>query len=198
MEALIDAGLSGQVVWIGAVSDRSKSLRSSPRTNAILTFGGIDGEDHGGLTRWSCVRVEHLYEPETPIRNTRQVSIVSEEETRQIADDAGLPSLDLSLLGANLAIRGIPSFTLVPPSSRLQISGRATLTVDMENLPCNLPAREIEMEHPGLGKGFKAAARRRRGVTAWVEREGLIRLGDTVRLFIPSQPAWPGRTALLD
>jgi hypothetical protein len=28
-------------------------------------------------------------------------------------------------------------------------------------------------------------------VTAWVEREGVIALGATLRLHIPDQPVWP-------
>jgi hypothetical protein len=27
-------------------------------------------------------------------------------------------------------------------------------------------------------------------VTAWVEREGVLRLGEMLRLHIPDQPAW--------
>ena len=60
----------------------------------------------------------------------------------------------------------------------------------MENRPCTLPARPIEDRHPGFGKAFKAAAAGRRGVTAWVEREGTLTLGETVTLHIPDQPVW--------
>ena len=60
----------------------------------------------------------------------------------------------------------------------------------MENRPCVLPAREIEQDSPGHGPKFKAAAKDRRGVTAWIEREGVLKLGDELRLFIPDQPAW--------
>jgi MOSC domain-containing protein YiiM len=90
-----------------------------------------------------------------------------------------------------LVIEGIPDFTLVPPSSRLQGPDGATLVLDMENRPCHLPAREIEKVHPGKGKAFKSAAQNRRGVTAWVERPGRLALGDTLRLHVPDQPVWP-------
>jgi hypothetical protein len=53
-----------------------------------------------------------------------------------------------------------------------------------------LPAKPIEARHPGMGARFKRAARNRRGVTAWVEREGVIALGATLRLHIPDQPVW--------
>ena len=194
MQALQESGHAGVVEWIGAVGDRDVSLKSSKSAEAHLSFAGLRGEAHSGLTRLSCVRVEDLYVPDTPIRNTRQISILSAEDIEAIANDIGLAKLEPAYLGANLVVRGLPWFTLVPPASRLQFSSGATVTVDMENLPCNLPAREIETDHPGRGKKFKAAARRRRGVTAWVECEGVVRLGDAVRLFVPVQPAWPAQT----
>ena len=55
----------------------------------------------------------------------------------------------------------------------------------VEARPCTLPARPIETRHPGLGARFKAAVRDNRGVTAWVEAEGVMRRGDTLRSFVP-------------
>jgi len=54
-----------------------------------------------------------------------------------------------------------------------------------------LPAKVIDEDAPGFGKAFKSASQGRRGVTAWVEREGVLRLGDVMRLHIPDQPVWP-------
>lgn len=191
MSALMDSAISGTVEWIGVVKDRSKSLRSKSLNKVELTFEGLSGEGHGGAIRKSCARVEDLYELGTPIRNVRQITVLSIEELQQIANQTGLLGIDPCLLGANIVVRGIPHFTLIPPSSRLQFSSGATITIDMENLPCNLPAQEIEEVHPSHGKGFKATAKRQRGVTAWVEREGIVSLGDEVQLYIPTQPAWP-------
>ena len=87
-------------------------------------------------------------------------------------------------------IEGIPDFTFVPPNARLQGENGVTLVVDVENGPCNLPAREIEKDAPGTGLSFKAAAKDRRGVCAWVEREGQLSVGDTLRLHIPAQRSW--------
>jgi hypothetical protein len=60
----------------------------------------------------------------------------------------------------------------------------------MENQPCNLPAKVIAQENPDAGRKFKAAAENKRGVTAWVEREGRVQVGDKVRLHVPDQRAW--------
>ena len=72
----------------------------------------------------------------------------------------------------------------------MQGAGGATVVVDMENRPCSLPARPIEDRHAGFGAKFKAAAKGRRGLTAWVEREGTFTLGEEIRLHIPDQPVW--------
>ncbi len=191
MAAIKNSNQHGVVEWIGAVADREASLRSAKSTSVQLLFSGLEGEDHGGEIRASCVRVEELYPIGTPIRNTRQLTILSAEEIEWIANEIGLEKLNPALLGANMVVRGIREFTRIPPSTRLQFNGCATVTVDMENLPCNLPSREIEMSFPGHGKGFKRAARKRRGVTAWVEREGRVRVGDPVAVYVPVQSEWP-------
>ncbi len=192
MPALINSGLNNIVVeWLGVVPVSSESLRSISQQLVKLTFAGIEGEDHSGLQRPSCTRVKHLYKSGTPIRNTRQMSLLSAEDIAHIGQDIGLDRLDPSLLGANIIIRGIPDFTLVPPSSRLQFQSGATITIDLENLPCHLPAKEIDKHQKGKGHAFKSAAHQRRGVTAWVEREGSISIGEKAQLFIPSQNPWP-------
>lgn len=190
---VLSRSVTGRVAWLGTVPDRDAALPSAVADRLVLGFDGPQGEAHAGLTRPSCSRVTMLYPRETEIRNVRQVTIVSAEELAAIAAEMGLPSLDPRLLGATVAVEGIPDFTHVPPSSRLQGPGGATLVVDMENLPCTLVSREIEAVHPGFGKRWKPAAMGRRGVTAWVERPGTLSVGDSVTLFVPAQRAWaPG------
>ncbi len=152
-----------------------------------VSYAGFEGDWHTGLTRESCVRVRHQYEEGTEIRNTRQVSIVSREDLEQIARNMGVPGLEPEWLGANLLLSGIPNFTLVPPSSRLIFSGGVSLVVDMENQPCTYPAEVIEEHHPGFGGLFAKNAAHLRGVTAWVEKEGVISEGETLALHIPPQ-----------
>ncbi|MDX8347260.1 sulfurase [Cognatiyoonia sp. IB215446] len=190
MPALVQTEITGEVTWIGLVPDRDASLKSRAITSAQLTFAGIPGEAHGGLNRPSCSRVVSQYPKGTEIRNVRQLSVLSAEELAEIADACGLAALDPAMAGASLVISGIPDFTHVPPSSRLQFASGATIVVDMENRPCHLPAKVINADHPGAGDKFKAAAKDKRGVTAWVEREGAVQVGDSVRLHVPDQRAW--------
>lgn len=190
MPALMPTKFEGVISWLGVVRADLGVLPSQAETEVFASFAGVAGEVHGGVTRASCSRVMGQYPRGTEIRNVRQFSVLSAEELALIASGMGLASVDPSLLGASLVIAGIPDFTHLPPSSRLQFEGGATLVVDMENRPCTLPAKEIEAVHAGFGKKFKPAAKDRRGVTAWVEREGVLRVGAKVRLHVPDQRAW--------
>jgi len=190
--ALIPTEHVGTIVWLGHQPDPvvDKVIVACPRDAMPLTFAGYAGESHAGLTRASCGRVLAQYRRGTPIRNTRQLCLVSAEEMAQVAASLGMADFDYAWVGASVVIAGIPDFTHIPPSSRLQAEDGTTLTVDMENHPCPEPAVTIATARPGEGRAFKAAAQGRRGVTAWVEREGTLRLGQQVRLHIPAQRAW--------
>lgn len=189
MPVLKDSGFSGRIEWLGHVP-AGESLRAMAVEELALGFDGIDGGRHAGTNRGSCTRVRNLYPRGTEIRNVRQLTVLAAEELEVIAAEMGLPLLDPALLGANVVLRGIPDFTHVPPSSRLQSATGTTLTIDMENRPCVLPGREIEVEDPGHGAAFKPAAEGRRGITAWVERPGKLAIGDQLTLFVPDQRAW--------
>jgi hypothetical protein len=190
MPALLPTEFEGTITWLGRVLAKPEFMASVPEVEVFAGFAGVDGEVHAGLTRAACSRVAGQYPRGTEIRNVRQFSVISAEELAMIARDMGLPGLAPSLLGASMVISGIPDFSHLPPSSRLQAESGATLVVDMENRPCTLPAKGIEALHPGYGAKFKPAAKDRRGVTAWVEREGVLRVGERVRLHVPDQRAW--------
>lgn len=194
MPALLSTGFSARVVWLGVQRrevGRDLVIHAEPVEEMPLTFAGFAEESHAGLTRPSCSRVQDQHPKGTVIRNVRQLCVVSAEEMAAVATGMGLAAMDYAWVGASLVVEGIPDFTHVPPSSRLQGPDGVTLVIDMENRPCLEPAVTIGKARPGDGKGFKAAAQGRRGVTAWVEREGTLRLGDSLRLHIPDQPAWP-------
>lgn len=191
MPALVPTDFIGEVVWLGAVmSDAREALLSETRDRLDLDFEGLSDAFHAGRTRRSCSRVTDQYPKGTEIHNERQLSVVAAEDLEAIAAAIGLEALDPARLGANIVLRGIPDFSFVPPNARLQGPSGVTITVDMQNLPCQFPARSIQAAHPGHGKGFKAAAAGRRGVTAWVARPGSIALGDELRLHIPAQRPW--------
>ena len=190
MPALKPTSFSAKITWLGHVPDRDASLASEPLEKMDLTWAGVATEAHGGETRPSCTRVKSQHPKGTEIANVRQLTILSAEELAAIAAEMGVDAFNPAWAGISIVIEGIPDFTHVPPSSRLQAESGATIVIDMENRPCHLPAKVIEEEAPGKGKAFKAAALNRRGVTAWVERPGALKVGDTLRLHIPDQPVW--------
>lgn len=181
---------AASVTWLGRVPAAPDGIRSEPADGLALAFEGADGEGHSGLTRASCIRVRNLYTKGTEIRNVRQLSILSEENLAEIAAEMDIDRIDPTWLGASVVIKGVSDFTHVPPSSRLVAASGATLTIDMENLPCGWPEKEIRRHHPDRSERFLEAATGRRGVTAWVEREGWLTLGESLTLFVPTQAAW--------
>jgi len=190
MPALKPTEFRGEITWLGRVADSQKDLQAEGLPEVFASFAGVEGECHSGLTRPSCSRVKQQYPKGTEIANVRQFSVLSQEELDQIAQTMGIEALDPALVGASLVVKGIPNFSHVPPSSRLLGPSGIALVVDMENRPCMLPAKFIDRVHDGKGKAFKSAAVGKRGVTAWVEREGVLALGDTLTLHIPDQPVW--------
>jgi hypothetical protein len=193
MPALVPSDFYGTITWLGRVTRdvgpdliiHGEALEEMP-----LSFAGFESEVHAGLTRPSCSRVLGQYPRGTPIANTRQLSIVSVEEMAEVARELGLLSFDYAWVGASVVVEGIPDLTHLPPSTRIQGESGTTLVVDLENGPCLQPAKTIERERPGHGKRFKEAARGRRGITAWVEREGTLRVGERLRLHLPTQRPW--------
>lgn len=194
MPALMPTDHHATVTWLGSVTDMQRdALMAQSLEEMQLTFAGIPGSVHGGQTRASCSRVTAQYPKGTEIRNERQVSILSEEEIAQIAARMGVDSIDPARLGASIVVRGLPDFSHLPPASRLTAPSGAALCIDMQNRPCVWPGKSLEVQHPGQGKGFLAAAKGLRGVTAWVAAEGALTIGDTLRLHIPDQRPWaPG------
>ncbi len=191
MPALKPTELYATVTWLGHVGDPDPAaIRSAPMQSVDVGFDGIAADVHAGVTRPSCVRVTSQYPEGTEIANVRQFSILSAEELAEIAEGVNLDQIEPEWLGATLVIEGIPDFTHVPPSSRLQSEAGTCLVIDMHNRPCVYPAKEIEKDKPGHGKAFLGAAKDKRGVTAWVEHPGPLAVGDKMRLHVPDQRAW--------
>jgi len=191
MPALVSTEYVGRVLWLGLNEDRAAGLGNRAVEALDLRFSGAVGESRSGLTRGSCGRVVSQYPRGTEIRNVRQLCIMSADELAKIAAEMDVAQLDVALLGVSILLEGIPDFTHIPPSARL-VNEALSITVDMANRPCHLPAKGIEAAMAGKGGLFKAAAKGRRGVTGWVARAGVLKLGDELRLHVPEQRAWEG------
>ena len=160
--------------------------------NALdLTFDGIVGDHHAGATRKAGGR-EPWYPRGTAIRNERQVSLVSADDLTAIARDMGVDTVRPEWLGANLVISGIADFSMLPPRTLLFFDGGVTLKVDGQNAPCKIAGRAVA---EGLGHAdrdetalaFVKAAKRLRGLVAWVEKPGRIEAGAAFEARVPEQ-----------
>lgn len=187
MPLMTRLAFTGRVEALLKSADRSTGLEKSRVGQLTLRFDGIEGDCHGGLTRKADVRTIRQYPRDTPIRNVRQLTLLSAEELAQIAAIMAIPDVKPEWVGANVVTSGIPDLTLLPPSSRLQFPSGATIVVDMENEPCRYPAEIIEKHNPDQKVGFVKAAKHKRGITAWVEREGDVSSGDEITIWIPPQ-----------
>ncbi len=186
-ELLSKAPFMGRVETLLVNPRRDSGLEKSAVPSIRLTFAGIEGDCHGGLVRQSDVRMRKLFADGTEVRNTRQVSILSVEELADIAREMGVPEIRPDWVGANLVTGGIPDLTPLPPSTRLQFPSGATIVVDIENLPCRYPAEVIAKHYPEPALGFVKAAKHKRGLVGWVEREGVVKTGDAIVLWLPPQ-----------
>jgi MOSC domain-containing protein len=185
MPLMTKLAFTGRVEALLKSGDRAKGVEKSRTDRLNLRFDGIEGDCHSGLTRPSDSRTLRQYPRHTPIRNVRQLSLLSLEELADIASIMGVAKVKPEWVGANLVTSGIPDLTLLPPSSRMQFPSGATIVVDMENEPCRYPAEIIERHNPEQKVGFVKAAKHKRGITAWVEREGHVNLGDEIIMWIP-------------
>ena len=174
-------------VYLGLDRD---ALVTTRQAQVEVDFEGFAGDKHAGFTRPADSRTPQ-YPRGTPIRNERQVSIVSLEELSQIAATLELPEILPEWLGANLALQGIPNLTLLSAGTRLTFAQGVVLVVQAENRPCTGPGRVIEAQYQrsGLESAFPKAAMHLRGLVAVVERPGVIAVGDTVRLISRNTPS---------
>ena len=161
-------------------------------TDALdLDFEGIAGDYHRGITRKSGGR-EPWYGRGTEMRNERQVSIVGPHELAQIARKMDLHEIRPEWLGANLVLDGVPMLSMLPSGTMLFFKGGVTLKVDSQNGPCRIAGRAVA-ENAGMADIeagallFPKAAKRLRGLVAWVEKPGRIAAGEDVSVRIPEQ-----------
>jgi len=156
-----------------------------------LGFDGIAGDFHGGTTRRSGGR-EPWYPRGTEMRNERQLSLVAADELAIVAQRMSLEEIKPEWIGANLVIDGVPQLSMLPAGSLLFFKGGVTLKVDGQNKPCRVAGQSIA-EHVGAADRnatallFPKEAKRMRGLVAWVEKPGTIRVGEEISVRVPEQ-----------
>jgi MOSC domain-containing protein YiiM len=175
------------------VAPDQDAIEAQRQPAITLTMAGVEGDRHAGVTMLSGGRTP-AYPRGTEIRNSRQVSLVSVEELGEVAAAMRVPAIEPEWLGANVLLDGIPSLSILPPSTRLFFESGAVLVVEGENGPCTIAGAVIQAAYPevdGLTQLFPKEAIHKRGIVAWVERPGAIAQGDSVRAEIPVLAPYP-------
>ena len=181
--------LHGKVTQILVTSSKD-SFITSPVQEVTTTFEGFPEDRHSGKTRKSGGREKVQYRSGTVIRNNRQWSALSEEELILIAEKMGVNQVKPEWVGANLIFEGIPNFSKLPPLSHIIINPDSPdfvcLIVFEENGPCQHPNKVIAKETQGQPwkSTFMVAAKGLRGTVGWVDRPGIIRVGDEVKVLV--------------
>lgn len=188
-EIIAGRRLKGRVTAV--LQAAGKDFLSAPVEGLDLGFDGIANDFHAGLTRQSGSR-EPWYPRGTEMRNERQLSIVAADELALAAAEMGIDRIEPDWIGANLVLGDIPLLSMLPPRSLIFFEGGVTLKVDGQNAPCRLAGGAIADNFPdrdatSLALSFKDAARRRRGLVAWVEKPGRVTNGEAVTVLLPEQ-----------
>jgi|JI10StandDraft_1071094.scaffolds.fasta_scaffold09386_7 hypothetical protein len=172
--------MSGKVVGL-AICERGR-VESSAVLSLSLNELGIVGDRHAGPTLVAGPRQKGVPRG-TVLPNTRQVSLVSVEESKVIASALGVERLDFTWLAANVALEGVDRLTLVPSGALLEFSGGVVLALEGENEPC-LKVGKVIAAKTGrpIERAFVKAAAQRRGLIARVQRGGTVTLGEEVRV----------------
>ncbi|GIL02954.1 MAG: molybdenum cofactor sulfurase [Alphaproteobacteria bacterium] len=191
----------------GVLKATGRDFVSRPVDRLELTYEGVKGDFHAGLTRRSGSR-EPWYARGTEMRNERQLSILSVEELAAIAEAMGLNRIEPGWIGANIVLEGVEAMTFLPPRTLLMFEGGVTLRVDGANGPCRIAggsiarhlgarrtgggldrqdAAEFDWTKTDLAFAFVEAARMKRGLVAWVERGGAIEPGEDVTVRVWEQ-----------
>lgn len=142
----------GCIEWIG-IAKSSRSPILSADTVSIVD-GGIEGDHH-------C---------RSSGRSKRQVTLIQAEHLPVVASLLGRSSLDPSFLRRNIVVSGINLAALKYQTFRI---GTAVLRGTGNCPPCS------RMEE-NLGPGGYAAMLNHGGITAIVDSQGLVAVGDTI------------------
>lgn len=173
------------------IASDPNSLVSRRVSSVRVLENGLEGDKHQGWFRKADARARH-YPKGTRIWNSRQISIVSEEELALIAKDLGVERVESEWLGANMCLRGVSDVSLLPPRTKIFIPSDdggpdVGLYITAPNKPRVGPGEVIQLNNPhiqGLAVQFPKVAMNKRGVVAVVECRGVVREGTTVSVVI--------------
>jgi hypothetical protein len=175
----------------------SLCINGKPAETITFLLDGPEGDTHRGFSRalsghdGGYIRTSGLQKGGM-VFNWRSWTGLSLEEVGQVEAALGV-SIPEGCLLENIVVEGIPTFSLLPPATRLVFPARAgavsrrqaILAVWEENGPCSGVGSRLAQHYsrPELNSRFVAAARQKRGVTGFVLAAGTVRRGDEVLVY---------------
>lgn len=192
MKQFMGKVLKGQVVSLH--KGDNEDLSKQDQAELFAEINGFAGDKHQGSRRKAF---SGEWEPEGTIRrNERHWSGVSVEELTQISNRLGLmENLRPATLGANLCIKGIEKFSLLPKGTKLVFPSGAVLLIEEYNPPCTDMGEKIAESYttksavPLNAKTWLRPAAGRRGVVGVIDVPGVIRVGDEVEVRVFENPS---------
>lgn len=173
--------LTGTVVSVHA--GPKDIMGKERRTEIMATLEGILRDQHFGFTRWSKSK-------KSIVRNDRQWTGLSVEEVEIIRQHMNLRELAAEILGPNVVIQGIPDFSQLPRGTTLAFDSGALFVVEEFTDPCARMgahiAKTYETDQDGQqikGNMFPKVANTLRGLVGVIDRGGIIREGDSVKVI---------------
>ncbi len=166
-----------------------EGFETAPTETLDLTFEGISGDRHAGLTRGSGGR-EPWYPRGTEVRNERQITILSPGDLAATAAGMEIDRVAPEWIGGNILMSGVANLSFLPAGTLMYFDGGVTLAVQAMNGPCRFSGASIAKHYPdreGLDLLFPKVAKRLRGLLAWVEKPGTLRVGEVAKVAIPEQ-----------
>ncbi|MBW8635734.1 molybdenum cofactor sulfurase [Hoeflea sp. WL0058] len=194
MEIIPSRKINGTVA--GVFAALGDTFTTEPVDKLELSYEGIAGDHHAGILRKSGSR-EPWYPRGTEMRNERQLTLLSPEELAEVAAIIEIERIAPEWIGGNITIDGIASLSMLPAATLLFFEGGVTLKVDFQNGPCRISGNAIADHYPDkdrttLSLGFVPAAKRKRGLLAWVEKQGVIEPGEKMYAQLPEQWIYTG------
>ena len=191
MKKFLGKTLHGTVESLHSGSNDDLSKQGCESLHAEI--GGFSGDKHQGPSREAY---DGDWEPKGTVRrNERQWSGVSVEELAHITERLDLSEpLRPSSLGANLCVRGIEEFSLLPKGTKLVFPSGAVLLVEEYNPPCSDMGEQILSKYSSLSgkldneQSWLRPAAGRRGVVGVVDVPGEIRAGDEFEVRVFEEP----------
>jgi len=160
-ERLREVPQVGQITWIGVRGESDQAITVLSEVEAVAERGLLGDRAARGKRG-----------------GNRQVTLVQAEHLGVLASLTGAARVAPEQLRRNLLVSGINLLALV--KLRFAIGEEVVLVGTGACAPCQ------KLEET-LGQGGFQAARGHGGITARIERGGIIRVGDSVRV-LPSEP----------